>query len=325
MRVVTYNVLRARRSYRLRDISHEIHAHIFGLTGTRLPFYRPWDGSAHKSAVTHRGRHFEVRWGYEQTRCSNMADGVSILVNKKLWKPKHAVRMYDAPSRLQGRAGAVSLQNWQEDVTAIVMYWPPKPQDMSSRASYAETLHSLAEWLRKTLQDTPKGCTPCIMTDLSDWMGVPRNDKEDQAVTGDLFPEKEGLAATLFRVILQEEEMTVINTFQGGEATFASTRGTLTRIYYIASPADLLARLRLCRVLFTTGIRLQLVRSTQRHDHSPVLAVFQRDQWKDRARDEPAWSAEASNACWMTGWKRRFVAPEAIQKKKAEFDRLVRQ
>ena len=41
MRVVTYNVLSARRAYRLRDISHEIDAHIVGLTGTRLPFLPP--------------------------------------------------------------------------------------------------------------------------------------------------------------------------------------------------------------------------------------------------------------------------------------------
>ena len=91
--------------------------------------------------------------------------------------------------------------------------------------------------------------------------------------------------------------MAVIFTFQGGEATFASTRGTLTRIDYIAAPADLLARLRLCRVLVRTGISLQLVRSTQRYDHSSVIGVFQRDSWKERARDERAWSADATNAC----------------------------
>ena len=66
----------------------------------------------------------------------------------------------------------------------------------------------------------------------------------------------------------------VINTFHGGEATFVSTRGTMTSIEYIAAPGDMLARLRLCRALVRTGIRLQLVRSTQRHDHSLVIAVF---------------------------------------------------
>ena len=47
---------------------------------------------------------FEKRWGgYEQTRCSNMSAEVSILVNKKLWKPKHVVRMFDAPQNRRER------------------------------------------------------------------------------------------------------------------------------------------------------------------------------------------------------------------------------
>ena len=58
--------------------------------------------------------------------------------------------------------------------------------------------------------------------------GRSRNDDEKhQAVTGDLLPEKEGQAPSLFRDILQEEGTAVINTFQGGEATFGCTRGTL--------------------------------------------------------------------------------------------------
>ena len=71
-RVDTCNAWSAQSAHRLRDISTEIDAHIIGLTGTRLPFYCTWDGSAHKFRVAEHGRHFEVRWGYEQTRFSNM-------------------------------------------------------------------------------------------------------------------------------------------------------------------------------------------------------------------------------------------------------------
>ena len=71
---------------------------------------------------------------------------------------------------------------------------------------------------------------------------------------------------------------------------------------------------------------MQLVRRTQRHDHSPVIAVFQGNEGKEKARYEPAWSAEATNASWMNGWKRPEVTGalcEAFQENKAEFDRLV--
>ena len=75
--------------------------------------------------------------------------------------------------------------------------------------------------------------------------GVP-TDAENHAVTGDLT-EKQELAASLLGVILKEQGVAVISTFQGGEATFASTRGALTPIDYLAAPAEMLSRLDLCR------------------------------------------------------------------------------
>ena len=165
----------------------------------------------------------------------------------------------------QGRARAIRLRNWRHDITAIVIYWSPKPQDASTQATYAETRHCLVGWVRLTIQDTPKRST--LHHDgpqRSD--GRSRNDDENQAVTRDLLPDKEGQAPSLFRDILQEEGMAVINTFQGGEATFGSTRGTLPRIDHIAAPAKM-AKLNLCRVQVRTGIRQQLIRSTRRHDH----------------------------------------------------------
>ena len=139
---------------------------------------------------------------------------VSMLVNNQSWKPRYVVRPFDDPPKLQGRTGAIRLRHQQGDVTAIVMYWPPKPHDASGRVTCAETLHGLAGWLRKTLRDT-KRSTPCIMTDVNDRMGVPRNDTENQAVTRDFLPEKKWLAASLLRDIVQEEGMAVINTFPG--------------------------------------------------------------------------------------------------------------
>ena len=118
----------------------------------------------------------------------------------------------------------------------------------------------------------------------------------------------------------------MINTVHVGEATFASTRGTLTRIDNIAAPAEILTRLNLCRVLVRTGIRLRLIRSTRRHDHSLVIAVFQKKTEQVKAREEPAWSAEATNACWTSEWKRLEVIgaiEEALEENTAKFDHFV--
>ena len=35
----------ARQAHRSREMSEEVDAHIVGVTGTRLPFCRAWDGS----------------------------------------------------------------------------------------------------------------------------------------------------------------------------------------------------------------------------------------------------------------------------------------
>ena len=94
---------------------------------------------------------------------------------------------------------------------------------MSGRASYAETLYSLAEWSEGHFRIRAKEARPYVMTDPNDRMGVTRND-EGPGRDRKLFPEREGQAASLFRDLVQEEGMAVINTFQGRKAKFASTR-----------------------------------------------------------------------------------------------------
>ena len=44
--------------------------------------------------------------------------------------------------KLQGRVGAIRLRNWQEDITAMVMHWLPKPSDGVSRAANKDTVQS---------------------------------------------------------------------------------------------------------------------------------------------------------------------------------------
>ena len=100
----------------------------------------------------------------------------------------------------------------------------------------------------------------------------------------------------------------------------------LTRIDNIAAPAEILTRLNLCRVLVRTGKRLQLIRSTRRHNHSLVIALFPKKTEQEKAREEPAWSAEAMNACWTTEWKRLELTggiEEALEENTAQFDHFV--
>ena len=65
------------------------------------------------------------------------------------------------------------------------------------------------------------------------------------------FSEKNGVAATLFCRIVQEEGGVVLNTSKGGEATFASSTGNLSRSYDIAVPGTMLNGMVQCRVSIT--------------------------------------------------------------------------
>ena len=109
----------------------------------------------------------------------------------------------------------------------------------------------------------------------------------------------------------------MINTFQGGEATFACTKGALTRIVCIAAPAEMLAA-ELVPNTAAVGKEHAKARSLSCDCGLPKTE-------QENAREEPAWSAEAMQSCWTTGWKRLEVTgaiEEALEENKAKFDHL---
>ena len=77
----------------------------------------------------------------------------------------------------------------------------------------------------------------------------------------------------------------------------------------------------------TTLLRLQIRYSdrTFAGSWSRVIAVFQKCSKQEKAKEEPAWSAEAMNACWTAGWKRPEVTgaiEKVLEENKAKFDHL---
>ena len=199
-----------------------------------------------------------------------------------------------------------------------------KPKDESSRDACAETLVLPCRVAQKEASEFAK-TKHAVHHDgpqRSEWHSWRR--RRGPGSGRRPFPEKEGLAALLFSGIQLEDCLAVPNTFKGGEATFSSTKGTLTQIDYIAALAEMLLQADQCWVLVRTAIRLQVVKSIHRHDHWRVIAVFQECSRRERTRQEPAWSAQAINACWTAGRKRPEVVGavvQALEEKKAKFDR----
>ena len=152
-RVVTFYVLRARRACRLRDISTEIDAH--GITVTQLPFLSTVGWLRAQILVfIDRGRHFEVRWGCERTRFSNVSAGVSILVNKGSWKPRHVVRTFDALSE----AARKSKEPFGSETgrKTSLRLWSTGLHSRQTRAAQQPTRERCIPSLRMTCKDAPE-------------------------------------------------------------------------------------------------------------------------------------------------------------------------
>ena len=157
----TYNLLGAEAACRLKDVRAGLDADLVG-AGTRLWHLTAWCSEA--SYTAQHGRGFEV---------SDKSAGVSILVNNKKWHTTHETRVYDTLSSLQGLVGAACVQRRQDDITAIVMYWPPKPSRRGDTKVDDDTLHERSQLLEAKLQTTPTRSTPYIMAELNDRMGHP--------------------------------------------------------------------------------------------------------------------------------------------------------
>ena len=259
----------------------EIDAHIIGFAGTRLFFCRSWDGLAHKSSVAQHWRYFEGRWRYEQTRFSNMLAGVSILVNKRSWEPRHVVRTSGAPLKLQGRAGAGRLQNWQEDINTIVMYCLPTPQDPGSRAPHAETLYCLAGWLRKTFQHALHHDGP------QQSGGRPQEMRRKIGPWHETSYQKEIACQPPLQGPHAGRRDGSDQHISGGRGHHREHKRNLDSHRLHCSPRGNVGAVELVSSLDKNQNKaaVQLRRSTRRHDHFPVSAVFLKETEQKKKRE----------------------------------------
>ena len=123
---------------------------------------------------------------------------------------------------------------------------------------------------QKTLQDTPRRSRPYNMTDFNDRMGVPRNDYENQAVTGKPVPGKRRRGSLRIQVHPAARR-------DGRDKHFPGWRGHIREHERNSDPHSVHCSPH--RYDGATAVVLRLsqnwakaavVSSTQRHDHSPV-------------------------------------------------------
>ena len=93
LRVVSYNPMSLIQSRRALDISEELSADLIGLQGTRSRFV-PRPGVGDRYTVRRHQRHWELSWGWQNTRHSNRSAGCSIFVKTRRWRERDLCQVY---------------------------------------------------------------------------------------------------------------------------------------------------------------------------------------------------------------------------------------
>ena len=117
---------------------------------------------------------------------------------------------------------------------------------------------------------------PCIMTDLFDRMGVPRNAGAKPGCDRSASARNRRLGSLDLQGTSCRKNGWESSTLSREETTFARTRGTPTRIDYTAAPAEMLAR-----------FNWKTAAADKEHAKARSLSC---DPEQERAREEQVWS-----------------------------------
>ena len=131
-----------------------------------IPFV-PRPGIVDRYTVRRHTRHWELSWGWQNTRHSNRSAGCSIYVKTKRWRERDLCQVHSTPAVLQGRVGGARLRTGRSDVVMLVAYFPPKPSQQKEWKAYQHTCEAICDWLIETLSLVPTRCSPFVATDLN--------------------------------------------------------------------------------------------------------------------------------------------------------------
>ena len=304
-RIVIYNLPSARRAHIISDISYEINAHVIGLTGTRLPFYRAWDVYTHKPTISQHGWYFEIRWDC-QARLSNMSAGVSMNVKKQMWKKKNIWPTLEL-ARKSWRHPISKLARRRHSNCDVLAFEDAKPgQSSSPRGHIVQS--------RGVNQKDASGDTEPQHTVHYDWPQhlnghCRRHWRKSTRLSLTTSLHRKRKSRPRCSETLWGRRAWLWSTFPNeANLTSQESEGLWPRSPTLLRLQKCVPRLDQCRVLIRTGIRLQVEKG---HAQGwSLLGDSSRSSMhprRERAREEPTWSADATNAYWTAGWKRLEV------------------
>ena len=294
LRVLTYNPLSLSGADRSEDVVQELrNFDVVGFPGTQR--HR---GQEALERVCINGR-IMIEAGWKKAPGTNRSAGCGLLLGRR-FKEKHVVRAWVAPETVAGRGVACRFRSSYVDLLPVVVYFPPKPGSAAQMPSYLGVVKRPIKWVDEILATASVGCTPCIMVDLNDGMGIrleggawQRVETNAVGARGARNERCRGGAGEMMRELLEKHGMAAANTF-GDTSDTCYGDGSSSLVDYVCLPEVLVGAMRSAGPLRRLGSRLQLIPDVRVRDHLPVHVVFPYLlHYPDPVLEEARWDMDA--------------------------------
>ena len=185
------------------------------------------------------------------------------------------------------------------------MYFPTPSSGSSSHTK--STIDAIIDWGHKTIQGAPTRCTPLVFADVNSDMGLVGRGSQTTPVAsnsvGTVGLRRESHAGMMFRRMLEMEHMIAVNTFHMGLAnpTYFGADNHSSRIDFIGIPDSL--DWSFCKVLASSGRRLQPIPDTKARDHWPIMLRFPCLLHFEGKEQHSQWDQDVLMLAWRSGYK----------------------
>ena len=155
-----WNPMHASTYERLQDIStHFSRQHIIALNGDKYEIPRDCTVGHTKAIVQN---HLVVRAGWSRSaEYANKSCGVSIMLCKRTFTVTDVKAIDVGPLDLRGRVLAVRVKKGSTlDITAINMYYPPRPSRTVDKKRWTDTIKAMNKWLVGVMDAARERTTP---------------------------------------------------------------------------------------------------------------------------------------------------------------------
>ncbi|CAK0897975.1 unnamed protein product, partial [Prorocentrum cordatum] len=262
---------------RAEDIADEAaNFDVFALVGTQS---KAPPGYTHGLQSDVRAR-LIVDSGWGPGVFTNKSAGCWIMWGRRFDK-SHLRRVFETPAALQGRLLAARCKNGLMDITAVAMYFPPKPKTAKAATHYRETCTHMTQWLDQVLLSTPHPSLPIILTDLSD--GIGNSATKSNGYVGEGVIKKEAATKEFFkgageclREVLYRHHMAVYSDTL--DPTWFGKNEETSRLDCVIGPVSWKEACTKAAPLLRMGRRLQCIPDRQLRDHVLVHATIMHDK-----------------------------------------------